>query len=54
MIELIEMAEKLNTLITINYGNYFVFWDFSSKVCNNACIMPSFGKKFSSFFSQCF
>ena len=23
----------------------FVFWNFSFKVCNNACIMPSFGKK---------
>ena len=22
-----------------------VFWNISSKVCNNACIMPSFGKK---------
>ena len=22
----------------------FVFWNFAFKVCNNACIMPSFGK----------
>ena len=25
--------------------NIFVFWNISFKVCNNACIMPSFGKK---------
>ena len=32
------------SLITINYGT-FLFWDISLKVCNNACIMPSFVKK---------
>ena len=33
----------------------FVFWNISFKACNNACIMPSFGKKtFSSIFTQCF
>ena len=44
MIEFIEMVEKHYSLITINYGNYFVFWNISSKVCNNACIIPIFGK----------
>ena len=42
MIELIKMAEK-NTVMTINYV-FFVFWNISFKVCNNACIMPRFGK----------
>ena len=36
------MVLKHNTLITITDGNIFVFWNFSFKVCNNACIMPSF------------
>ena len=55
MIELIEMVLKHNTLITITDGNIFVFWNFSFKVCNNACIMPRFGKNaFSSIFTQCF
>ena len=37
---------------TISYGTYFLFWDISFKVCNNACIMPSFGKnKFINFYS---
>ena len=35
MIELIEMVEKNNTLSTMN---------FPFKLCNNACIMPIFGK----------
>ena len=25
--------------------NIFLFWNISFKVCNNACIIPSFGKK---------
>ena len=43
MIKLTEMAEKYNTLITINYVNFSVFRDISFKVCNNACIIPRFG-----------
>ena len=31
MIELIEMVEKHNTIITITYGTSFVFWNFYSK-----------------------
>ena len=32
MLELIEMVEKHNTLITINYGNYFLYFGiFHSK-----------------------
>ena len=32
-----------------------LFWNISFKVCNNACIMPRFGKKkFSSIFTQFF
>ena len=38
------MVEKHNSLIIINYGTYFIFWDITFKVCNNACIIPSFGK----------
>ena len=38
------MVENRNTLVTIYYGTYFVFWDISFKVCNSACIMPSFDK----------
>ena len=45
MIELIEMVEKYNTLITINYGTYFVVWIISFRFFNNTCIMPSFGKR---------
>ena len=44
MIELIEIAEKHNTLITINYVTFF-FWNISFKVCYDAYIMPRFGKK---------
>ena len=44
MIELIEMSEEHNTFNAINYGTFFVFWNISFKVCNNACIMPRFGK----------
>ena len=44
MIEPIEMIEKHNILITLKYGT-FLFWNISFKVCNNACIMPRFGKK---------
>ena len=55
MIELTEMVEKHNSLIAINDGTYFVFWDISFKVWNNACIMPSFGREIvSSIFTQCF
>ena len=25
----------------------FVFWNISFKVCNNACIIPRFGKNYS-------
>ena len=33
----------------------FLFWDILLKVCNNACIMPSLGKKsFSSIFYSVF
>ena len=49
------MAEKHNTLITINYGTYFVSWNISFKVCNIDCIMTKFGKKsFSSILTQYF
>ena len=44
MDELIEMVEKRNILITINCGTFFVFWNISFKVCNNAYIMPCFSK----------
>ena len=44
MIKLVEILEKHNSLITITDGNYFSFCNISSKVCNNACIMPRFGK----------
>ena len=54
MVELIEMVENHNTLITINYGTFFVFWNISFKVYNNAWIMPRFGKTISSVFTQCF
>ena len=33
-------------IININCGTFFVFWDFSFKVNNNAWIMPSFSKWF--------
>ena len=45
MVELIKMVEKQNTLITLKYGTYFVFLKISFKVCNGACIVPSFDKK---------
>ena len=55
MIENIKMVEKHNTLITMNYYTCFVFWGFPFKVCNNACIMPKFGKNdFHKFFTLCF
>ena len=44
MIELIEMLEKHNTVINIIMVIIFVFWNVLFKVCNNACIMPKFGK----------
>ena len=37
------MVVKHNNLITINDGT-FLFWNFSFKVHNSACIVPSFGK----------
>ena len=40
------MAEKHNTLITINCGTFFVLGNISFKVCINACIMPRFGKNY--------
>ena len=55
MTDLAEMIEKYNTLITINDGTFFVLWNMLFKFCNNACIMPNFGKKsFSSIFTQYF
>ena len=45
MVELIEMVEKNNTLITINYGTFYLIWNISFRVCNNAWIMPRFGKQ---------
>ena len=39
------MIEKHKTLITINYGNYFLLWGISFKVGNNSSIMPRFGKE---------
>ena len=45
-IELIYIVERHNSLITINCGTYFVFWDFAFKVCNIASIMPSFCEQF--------
>ena len=29
----------------------FLFWNIPFKVCNNACIMPNFGKKIVNFYS---
>ena len=45
MFELIEMIKKDNSLNTTNYGTFFVFWNITLKVCNNACILRIFGKK---------
>ena len=41
-IELIYIVENHNTLIQINCGTYFLFWDFAFKFCNTAWIMPCF------------
>ena len=33
----------------------FLFWNISLKFCNNACIMPRFGKEaIFSIFTECF
>ena len=45
MIELIEMLLKHNTLITINICGIFCILNISFKICNNASIIPRFGKK---------
>ena len=39
-IELIDIVEKQNTLITISCGAFFCILEFLFKVCNNAYIMP--------------
>ena len=44
MIELIEMAENTQHLNYYKLWYIFVFWNISLKVCNNACIIPRFGK----------
>ena len=42
VIELIYIVGEHNTLISINCGTYFVFFNFAFKVCNTAWIMPGF------------
>ena len=45
-IELVGIVEKHDTAITINCGTYFLLYNVSFKVCDDAWIMPSFCEQF--------